>query len=123
MVAALGILSLGATLATATPASAGTSIGWTYTGDAAPGGKAKFTNNGDSVTVCDVESDGWAANVQLWYDRYVFEGSVQDGGNDGVCATKSFSGLPEGIEVQFVVCLHKAGVADQYCRWSSYGMT
>jgi hypothetical protein len=121
MVAAVAVMGLGATLATATPASAGTSIGWTKTTDAAPGGEAKFTNNGDIITVCDVESDGWGVYVAVKSLSGKYWGYATDGGNDGRCQVKSFSKIPEGEKVRFEICLSKTNSYAEYCRYSPVG--
>jgi hypothetical protein len=132
-VTALGALSLAATLATATPASAAThkSIGWTNTTDRAPGGKAWFNSKGNVLTVCDVEKDGWAVKATLFtyqpgqygQDASIYWGTLQDGGSDGCgkgAKRKSFS-KAENAPVQIEICLTSRDSGDSYCRTSAWG--
>jgi hypothetical protein len=130
MVTAMGVVCLGATVATATPASATThkSISWVKTTDGSPGGKANFNNNGDKITVCDVESDGWAVRVRI-YANFVNGNEVKDLSHDGNCVSKSFSSIPEGKGVRFEICLtkhmtpigQKAYTLAKYCKYSPWG--
>jgi hypothetical protein len=114
-IAAIGLLSLGATLATAAPASA--DIGWIKTLDGAPGGEAKFVANGDKLTVCDIEADGWAAQATLY--GYGLGQLYVTALSNGSCVTKAFSTqVPEGLMVYIRVCLVKTGSAG-YCRTSN----
>jgi hypothetical protein len=138
LVAALGVLTLGVALATTTPASAAgrhasKDIHETTTTDRSPGGRAYFNARADTVTVCDVESDGYAAVVYLGvYYEYsnppgfpYYEGWLQDKSHDKNCKSKSFDKLlPEGQRIVLKVCLHKNtthGTGDSYCRYSRDG--
>jgi hypothetical protein len=114
----MGVLCLGATMVTATPASAGINIDWIKTTDAAPGGKARWIHNGDKLEVCDIESDGWAAQAKIVMTdgEIPWTTPLQDGGNDGKCKTASYSSMPEKKEIELTVCLDKSTTGPSYCR-------
>jgi hypothetical protein len=88
------------------------------TNDSDPGGVMKWTRAGDILSVCDVESDGWAVIGRVYtYVNSTTRGariySRQDGGNDGHCKVGRASmggkfNLPEGKKYWFKVCLHNS---------------
>lgn len=122
---AVGAAAAAFMLTTVTPAAAADHT--MKTEDAAPGGVMKFTHLGDLLSVCDVESDGWAVIGRVYvhnrngtHGRKIY--SRQDGGNDGRCkiGRASMGGrynLREGREYTFQVCLHNA-TEDKYCDWA-----
>ncbi|GGS90482.1 hypothetical protein GCM10010206_61570 [Streptomyces cinerochromogenes] len=98
----------------ATPAYAGTDIGWIEVNlPARPplgyNGAGKFESNGDLVSVCDGDADGFG--VSAWLvdsEGYELAPPVHVGGK-GDCATRTRN-LREGTAVKLLVCLTKGSV-------------
>ncbi|MFG2894894.1 hypothetical protein [Streptomyces sp. NPDC048248] len=90
-----------------------------YTNDAAPGGRAKFTSNGDVLTVCDLEADGWAVTAGIGPNEWSATYTLKRGGT-GNCATAKASdggshNLKEGKGYTLKVCLYQGSTVN-YCR-------
>jgi hypothetical protein len=122
--AAMALLAVTTTLL-ASPGAA--QAAWPYsmsTDDADPGGRVRFAPDGDVVEICDIEADGWAAQVDVW--NYT-EGntkiySYQIGG-DGNCQTlrASLGGkwdLEERDTFKFRVCLDNSSHDPSYCDYA-----
>ncbi|NUO42519.1 MAG: hypothetical protein HOV73_08140 [Streptomyces sp.] len=103
-------------------AGAGTSqaadvVVYTTTG----GGRAGWTENGDTLTVCDISSDGYGVRGYVYtpYSDAPQNGTVlikgNDPSNDGNCA--AFPGdLSESIHISLKVCEY-AGDVVTYCDY------
>lgn len=83
-----------------------------------------FTANGDKLTVCDIEADGYAALAYIETTNNTLRYQLQAGGVD-TCKTRdaSYGGvydLPEGNTWWITVCLVKGGYTS-YCHFSQYG--
>lgn len=94
---------------------AGTNI-TVKTTDSRPGGGATFQANRDTVAVCDLQEDGYAAVGYLRrHDGPLWSTTVARGYNK--CEENTIN-IPEGQKVTLTVCLRKAG-RDSYCRTDS----
>ncbi|MCX5181157.1 hypothetical protein [Streptomyces sp. NBC_00268] len=112
--------------ASTTPAYAGTDIGWTEVNLPWPSrpevgfnGAGEFESNGDLVTVCDGDADGFG--VSAWLvdsEGYSLAPSVHVGGK-GKCVTRTRN-LREGTAVKLLVCLTK-GSHGEPCKTSRLG--
>jgi hypothetical protein len=98
---------------------------WMYTEDADPGGVVRFKADGDVVEVCDLEADGWAVEVQVYYDWPIQDFTVYEYqiGGEGRCQTLRASlggnyNLGEGQVYGFRVCLDKRGTEPKYCDYA-----
>jgi hypothetical protein len=124
--AAIAAAALIGVAASATPAFAGTDIGWTEVNLPWPGrpsvgfnGGGEFESNGDLVTVCDGWADGFG--VSAWLvdsEGYTLAPEVHVGGK-GTCATRTRN-LREGTAVKLLVCLTK-GSHGSPCKTSRLG--
>ena len=100
-------------LAVATPASAYDDYMSTDDGD--PGGRVYWTANGDIVKVCDIEADGYAVRVDIYYNTQPglnWTDRVEVGGN-GRCNEHRASDGPshdliEGALIHFKLCLYNS---------------
>ncbi|MFI7300870.1 hypothetical protein [Streptomyces sp. NPDC050121] len=122
--AAIAAAALIGVAAGATPAYAGTDIGWTEVNLGlqrwpAFSGAGYFESNGDLVTVCDGDADGFG--VSGWLvdsEGYTLAPEVHVGGK-GDCATRTRN-LREGTAVKLLVCLTK-GSRGYPCKTSGLG--
>jgi hypothetical protein len=109
------VVGVGVTLAVATPAQAAPKTMSTNDGD--PGGRVQFVVNGDTVTLCDIEEDGWAVGLTV-NDHLGVAYSLSVGGN-GRCVGRS-TNLHEGVYVTFTIFLHKTGHPKSYPDYSDW---
>lgn len=119
--AAIPAATLGALLMLGTtPASAVTT--WWYSGGPhGSGAAATFREQGDQLRVCDVNSDGYRAlvDVQTAAGAHVYR--VTDSYNDNKCTTVSAAdghNIAENRSYRLRVCLIKTGQSPSYCKTS-----
>ncbi|MFI1436669.1 hypothetical protein [Streptomyces lydicus] len=90
-----------------------------YTGDAAPGGRAQFTADGDILTICDVEADGWAVTAGIGPDEWSATYTLKSGGTGNCKTARASDGgshdLKEGKSYTLKICLYQGSTVD-YCR-------
>jgi hypothetical protein len=95
-----------------------------HTDDGDPGGRVKFETDGDVVTLCDIEADGWGVYLNVRdQTQNIFKYQYTIGG-DGNCQTfrASLGGaydLRENSVITFKICLRKDG-DDSYCDTSNW---
>lgn len=123
LLAATALLAGPALAMSPAQAASGEDIPWTYTTDAAKGGKADFAWNGNKVTVCDNTADGYGVLVGLYDsvgDELVF---VADSNSSDGCKSASGTSYINGMSVQLTVCLYQGETSNQHaCRTSAYGV-
>ena len=120
------VLACGCLTGAAAPAFADTD--WWKSSDGNPGAQAKFSKQGDKVTVCDIQEDGFRAVVNVYKTyanaprKYVY--TVTDSKAAGVppyncTSVNAASGrrydLREGWSYQLVVCIDKNRGRDRFC--------
>ncbi|MEU9485957.1 hypothetical protein AB0D83_20215 [Streptomyces decoyicus] len=116
----LGVIAASAALAfTMSTESYAAGTTTLYTGDAAPGGRAKFTSDGDVLTVCDLEADGWAVTAGIGPDAGSATYTLKRGGTGNCATAKASDGgshdLKEGKGYLLKVCLYQGSTVN-YCR-------
>ncbi|MFE5487488.1 hypothetical protein [Streptomyces sp. NPDC056527] len=95
---------------------------WTYTTDDNPGGKAKFGWDGDQITVCDEQSDGYGVRARVMNSQGATLMMLQDPNSTDGCYTGSRN-ITDGIGVRVEVCLYKGGIYTYFCRISDWGVS
>jgi hypothetical protein len=118
---ALG-LGVAASLAVAAPAQAAPRE--MHTEDGKPGGRVRFTPNGDVVQICDIEADGWAAVVQVSDEDQYFNTYTIRAGGSGTCKTVNAAkggvyDMVEGHNYKFHIWLQNAD-SYAYDDWSTW---
>ncbi|WP_432095911.1 hypothetical protein [Streptomyces sp. bgisy100] len=108
----------------ATPAYAGTDIGWTKVNlgfQPPPGfsGAGEFKSNGDLVRVCDGDDDGFGVSAWLVDSESNALARVVHVGGKGKCTTRTRN-LREGTAVKLLLCLTK-GSRGTPCKTSGLG--
>ncbi len=92
---------------------------WTADGD--PGGVAWFTEHGDYVYACDMEADGWAVGLDVYWNGGSYTLSAGGSGNcDLADASEAGHNLPENAYINFRVYLHKDGTPYAYQRTAQW---
>jgi hypothetical protein len=123
--AAIAAATLIGVAAGATPAYAGTDIGWTrvYLPPGPPyapiAGAGKFESDGDLVTVCDADADGFGVSATLVDSESNSLAPIVHVGGNGKCVTRTRN-LREGTAVKLLVCLTK-GSHGEPCKTSGLG--
>ncbi|HVV11461.1 hypothetical protein [Amycolatopsis sp.] len=105
-----GLLGAGALLGAPEAAAADHSV---HTNDSDPGGVAYFTEHGDVSEVCDIESDGWAVGVDVYWNGGEY--TLKAGGNGNCKSTDANThDIPENTYVNFRIYLYKSGTPYAY---------
>ncbi|EIV92240.1 hypothetical protein [Frankia sp. QA3] len=96
-----------------------------HTNDGDPGGRVTFQPDGDVVTLCDIESDGWAVYLKVTDKTAGKDEYHYTIGGNGNCQTfrKSLGepyDLDEGHVIHFKICLDKDGRDPSYCDTSDW---
>ncbi|MGW0578124.1 hypothetical protein ACWD25_19610 [Streptomyces sp. NPDC002920] len=94
----------------ATPASADS--GWWYSNGR--GAKGYFTRVGDTITACDIRTDGYKALVQILTVNDSLVTRAADDLNNGKCTPTTFD-LIDGSHYQIQVCVVKNGQRPRNC--------
>ncbi|MFC8125419.1 GNAT family N-acetyltransferase [Streptomyces sp. NPDC057302] len=103
-------------LTATTPASA--DGGWWHSRDNPTGAKAYFKEHGDKVTVCDTDTDGYKALVQVMTFNESLAYQFHDNRDNSKCTSRSArSGydLFENQTYKFRVCIVKIGTRPLHC--------
>ncbi|MDQ0381183.1 hypothetical protein [Amycolatopsis thermophila] len=108
--AGAGLLTTAALLGAPEAAAADHSV---RTNDGDPGGVVYFTEHGDVVQVCDIEADGWAVGVDVYWNGGEY--TLKVGGN-GNCRSTDASehDIPENAYVNFRIYLYRSGTPYAY---------
>ncbi|MEU2423354.1 hypothetical protein ABZ619_20405 [Streptomyces sp. NPDC007851] len=118
LITVLGLAAAGIFAGAGTSSAADAGV-YTTTG----GGWAGWTENGDTLTVCDLSSDGYGVRGYIYtpYSSEPQNGTVlikgNDPSNDGNCATFA-QNLSETIHISIKVCEY-AGDVVTYCDYRS----
>jgi hypothetical protein len=97
-----------------------------YTLDSgAAGGYAEWTEDGDTLKVCDIENVGdWHARAYIYIPDAPGSGTgqvlqaVSDNSDNGSCSAY-FEDIPEGVSIDMKVCVtNSAGVINSTCNWT-----
>ncbi|MCQ1582426.1 hypothetical protein [Streptomyces parvus] len=121
--AAVPAVALGALMASGTGTASAATTWWYSGGPHGSGTAATFRAEGDQLKVCDVNSDGYRAlvDVQTAADAHVYR--VTDSYNDNKCTTVSEASgrynLAEKRSYRLRVCVIKAGQSPSYCKTSA----
>ncbi|GAB3569144.1 hypothetical protein GCM10027445_20480 [Amycolatopsis endophytica] len=118
-----GLVSAGVLTATALPnAPEAAAIDHEVkTTDGDPGGVAWFTEHGDHAYVCDIEADGWAAGLWVYWNGGSYTLSAGGSGNCALAdASEAGHDLPENAYLNFRLYLHKSGTAYAYQRTAQW---
>lgn len=92
-------------------------------GEIEQAGSAKWTENGDLLTVCDREADGYGVRGYIYrpYAEDYGNGTVLVKANDpsfGSGCTAVSTNISEVIPIAIKVCMYKGDWVG-YCRWRS----
>lgn len=124
---ATGVVAATVVLSLATATGAHADGGDVYTDDADPGGKLSFESNGDIMTVCDVDADGWSAVGYVinpnGSTRYGIRARQNGNCNQRTAADGGRFNLSEGTRYEFRICLDHNGSGpgdDRYCDIASW---
>jgi hypothetical protein len=98
-----------------------------HTDDKDPGGRVCFKPNGDWVTLCDIEPDGWAVYTEVT-DLVTSEGYGMTVGGNNNCHDKGASdggvyNLGEHHDIKFRICLYSDDSDNSYCDTSVWPNT
>lgn len=105
-----GLLTAAALLGAPEAAAADHSV---RTNDGDPGGVVYFTEHGDVVQVCDIEADGWAVGVDVYWNGGNY--TLKVGGNGNCRKTDAnTNNLPENAYINFRIYLYKSGTPYAY---------
>ncbi|MFF4699962.1 hypothetical protein [Streptomyces chattanoogensis] len=113
-------LAVGGALVLAAVSPASADGGWWYSADRPTGAKVYFTESGDKVTVCDIDTDGYKAMVDVSAETGYWMYRLEDSYNNRRCTSKSAANggpydLTEGDYYLFTVCIIKTGDTRKFC--------
>jgi hypothetical protein len=118
LITVLGLVAAGVLASSGTSQAADSGV-YTATG----GGWAGWTENGDTLTVCDLSADGYGVRGYIYtpYSSNPENGTVLIKGNDpsddGNCATFA-KNLSETAHISIKVCEY-AGDVVKYCEYTA----
>ena len=117
----IATLAAAVTLAGAMPALASKNAS-VLTNDAAPGGKAIFTDVGYhyELKACDLQKDGWAAVAYASFHKWGRQNRVVDLNSKGGCVRTFIYVLGRnlGRPVYVTVCLDKRNTPERFCDYN-----
>ncbi|MCX4827038.1 hypothetical protein OG883_46225 [Streptomyces sp. NBC_01142] len=120
--AAVPVVALGALMASGTGTATAVTTWWYSSGPHGSGAAATFREQGDQLRVCDVNSDGYRAlvDVQTAAGAHVYR--VTDSYNDNRCTTVSAAdgrhNIAEKRSYRLRVCVINTGQRPSYCKTS-----
>ncbi|MFH0245878.1 hypothetical protein ACGRHY_26475 [Streptomyces sp. HK10] len=121
--AAVPAVALGALMATNAGTASAATTWWYNGGPHGSGAAATFREQGDRLEVCDVNTDGYRAlvDVQTAAGAHVYR--VTDSYNDSECTVVSAvdgrHNIAEKYSYKLRVCVIKTGQRPSYCKTSA----